>query len=45
MKKFKNLLIFTLCLTFMVTTLDVSASSTDYEISPLDHYTKDSGHK
>ncbi len=43
MKKFRTLLILTLCLTFMVTTTDVSASSTNYEISPLEHFTNEKG--
>lgn len=38
MKKFRNLLILTLCFTFMVTTVDTYNSYTNHEISPLEHY-------
>ena len=41
MKKIKNLLILTLCFTFMITTVDTYSSYTDYEISPLDHYNRE----
>lgn len=39
MKKFKHLLILTLCFTFMITTTDICRSYSDYQISPLEHYT------
>lgn len=42
MKKFRNLFILTLCFTFMITTVDSFRSYTDYEISPLEHYNKES---
>ena len=45
MKTFKNLLILTLCFTFMVTTVDTYNSYANYEISPLEHYTNDSEKK
>lgn len=38
MKKFKNLIILTLCFTFMITTADVHTHYTSYEIIPLDHH-------
>ena len=41
MKKFRNLLILTLCFTFMITAADTYSSYTNYEISPLEHYTND----
>ena len=41
MKKFRNLLVLTLCFAFMVTTVDTYTYSTDYEISPLEHHNKE----
>lgn len=38
MKKFKTLLIMTLCFTFIITTTPVTP---DYDIQPLGHYEKD----
>lgn len=38
MKKFRNLLILSLCFTFMITTADVHNYYTNYEITPLDHH-------
>lgn len=38
MKKFKTLLILTLCFTFMITTTDSYTYHANYEITPLGHY-------
>lgn len=37
MKKFRNLLILSLCFAFLITTVDTYTCYTDYEISPLGH--------